>query len=269
MIGIGVMGTPAGLYVVTGLLVGLLVGLTGVGGGSLMTPILVLLFGVHPAAAVGTDLLYAAASKSVGTAVRGIGHTVAWRITGRLAMGSLPAAGATLLVLSRYDLHGPEVARVISIVLGAAMVLSATSLVLRHRIAAIAATWMPASPQRTARLTVLTGVVLGVLVSVSSVGAGALGMTVLVVLYPREGLNRLVGADIAHAVPLTLLAGVGHWLLGDVRWHLFGLLLAGAVPGICIGSLLGGRVSERVLRPLLAGILMLVGARLVAGALVP
>ncbi|HVC60440.1 MAG TPA: sulfite exporter TauE/SafE family protein [Acetobacteraceae bacterium] len=267
MIGAGVIGSGGALYVASGLLVGLLVGLTGVGGGSLMTPLLVMLFGVHPAAAVGTDLLYAAASKSVGTAVRGLGHAIAWRIAAWLALGSLPAAAVTLFILSRFDLRGPGVAQGISIVLGIALVLSAASLVLRQRIAAIAARRMPTSPPGTARLTVLTGAVLGVLVSVSSVGAGALGMTVLVVLYPREALNRLVGTDIAHAVPLTLLAGVGHWLLGDVRWHVFALLLAGAVPGICIGSLLGGRVSERVLRPLLAGVLALVGVRLVMGAL--
>jgi uncharacterized protein len=256
-----------GLYVASGFVVGLLVGLTGVGGGSLMTPLLVLLFGVHPTSAVGTDLLYAAASKSAGTVVRGFGHGVAWRITAWLALGSVPAAALTLLALSRVDLHGAEVERMIALALGCALVLSATSLILRQRIAALTAGWGRISAGRTASWTVLTGVVLGVLVTVSSVGAGALGMTVLVVLYPREPLHRLVGADIAHAVPLTLLAGIGHWMLGDVRWSLFGLLLLGSVPGICIGSLLAGRVSERVLRPLLAAVLVLVGVRMVLGAL--
>jgi uncharacterized protein len=264
----GVIGLGSGMFTASGFLVGLLVGLTGVGGGSLMTPLLVLGFGVHPATAVGTDLLYAAASKSVGTAVRGIRHAVVWRIAAWLALGSLPAAAATLFGLSHLDLRGAEVARAISIILGMALVLSAASVMLRERIAAIAARRMPVSPRQRMRLTVLTGALLGVLVSVCSVGAGALGMTALVVLYPREVLNRLVGTDIAHAVPLTLLAGVGHWLLGDVRWHLFALLFVGAVPGICIGSLLAGWMSERVLRPLLAGTLAAVGTQLVMGALV-
>ncbi len=263
MTGAGLIGGAAPLYVGSGFVVGLLVGLTGVGGGSLMTPLLMLLFGVHPATAVGTDLLYAAATKTVGTALHGIGGTVAWRITAWLALGSVPAATLTLLALSRFDLHGAGVGRSISLVLGVVLVLSAASLILRQRIAALAASWVHLSPRRTAWLTALTGAIVGTLVAVSSVGAGALGMTVLVLLYPRERINRLVGADIAHAVPLTLLAGAGHWLLGDVRWPLFGLLLMGSVPGVGVGSLLSRRVPEHVLRPLLAVVLLLVGAHMV------
>lgn len=266
MTGTGLIGASAPLYVGSGFLVGLLVGLTGVGGGSLMTPLLVLVFGIHPAAAVGTDLLYAAATKSVGTALHGIGRTVAWRITARLALGSVPAAGLALLVLSRFDLRGASVEQLISLVLGLVLVLSAASLFLRRRLAARAAAWLTLSPRRAARSTVITGAIVGVLVSISSVGAGALGMTVLVLLYPREPIHRLVGADIAHAVPLTLLAGAGHWLLGDVIWPLFALLLAGSVPGVCLGSLLSARVPEHVLRPLLAATLLIVGAHMVRNA---
>ncbi|MGH7041895.1 MAG: sulfite exporter TauE/SafE family protein [Acetobacteraceae bacterium] len=266
MIG-GLIGISAMLYIGSGFVVGLLVGLTGVGGGSLMTPLLMLVFGVHPVAAVGTDLLYAAATKSVGTVLHGIAHTVAWRITGWLALGSVPAAGLTLLALSRFDLRGEGVERLILLALGTALILSAASLMLRRRVAAIAANRLPLAARRTIWLTVLTGAALGVLVSVSSVGAGALGMTVLVLLYPREPINRLVGTDIAHAVPLTLLAGIGHWLLGDVRWHLLALLLVGSVPGICVGSLLSARVPERVLRPLLAITLVVAGVQMVMNAM--
>ena len=261
------IGAPALLYVGSGFVVGLLVGVTGVGGGSLMTPLLMLGFGVHPAAAVGTDLMYAAATKSAGTVLRGVGRTVAWRIMVTLALGSVPATGLALLALSRFDLHGAAVARLISLVLGVVLLLSAASLLLRARLAAWAGGWLGRAPRRTAGLTVLTGGLLGVLVSVCSIGAGALGLTALVLLYPREPINRLVGADIAHAVPLTLLAGIGHWLLGDVRWALFGLLLAGSLPGVSLGCLVASRVPERLLRRLLAVILMLIGVHMTATGL--
>ncbi|MDE2580311.1 MAG: sulfite exporter TauE/SafE family protein [Rhodospirillales bacterium] len=261
------IGAPAVLYVASGFTVGFLVGLTGVGGGSLMTPVLVLGFGIHPAAAVGTDLLFAAATKSVGTAMHGLVRTVRWRITARLALGSVPAAALTLLALSRIDMHGPHVERLISVTLGLALILSAVSLLLRRHVVARVGAWTSLTPTRVRRLTVLTGAVVGALVSVSSVGAGALGMTALVLLYPREPVQRLVGADIAHAVPLTLLAGIGHWLLGDVRWPLFGLLLAGSVPGVLLGSLLAARVPDRVLRPLLAAVLVLAGLRMAMAVL--
>jgi len=241
----------------------MLVGLTGVGGGSLMTPLLVLLFDVTPMTAVGTDLLYAAATKSVGTMVHGLGGTVEWRVVALLAAGSMPAAVLTLIGLVYLGAPASAVSRVVSPVLGVALLLTACSLVFRPQIVAWAARQSrQPSLHGTQALTMATGVVLGVLVSISSVGAGAIGVTVLILLYPSMPIARIVGSDIAHAVPLTLVAGFGHGLIGSMDWKLLGSLLVGSIPGIVIGSLLTGRLPDRVLRPILATVLLLVGYRL-------
>ena len=256
------------LYSLSGLAVGLLVGLTGVGGGSLMTPLLVLLFGVPPATAVGTDLLYAAATKATGTLVHGLKGSVEWRVTGRLAAGSVPAAAVTLWLLHRYGLHSPGATALLQRLLGAALLITSVALTFRPQLAALAARQnsglRPASPARTTLWTIVTGAVLGVLVSMTSVGAGAIGVTVLLLLYPKLPTSRIVGSDIAHAVPLTLIAGLGHWLLGSVDWAMLLSLLIGSVPGIAIGSYFSTRAPERLLRNLLAAVLVLVGVRLVA-----
>jgi uncharacterized membrane protein YfcA len=252
------------LYSLSGFMVGLLVGQTGVGGGSLMTPLLILLFGIHPATAVGTDLLFAAATKSCGTLVHGMNKTVSWVVTGRLAMGSVPATTLTIFLISYFNVETERASVLISTVLGAALILTAISLIFRSKVIAFAATHLDdLSPSRVRQLTILTGATLGVLVSLSSVGAGALGVTALIFLYPRIPLSRIVGSDIAHAVPLTLCAGVGHWFLGSVDWPLLGSLLLGSVPGIVIGSHISSRVPEWVLRPVLATTLILVGGKLV------
>lgn len=254
------------LYSLSGLFVGFLVGLTGVGGGSLMTPILVLLFNVHPATAVGTDLLYAALTKATGTFVHGLKGTVEWRITGRLAAGSVPAAAITLWFLHAHGMHSQETSRMIQFVLSAALLLTSLSLLLRPQLAAFAAKRtraLPPNPTRTLAATVLTGAVLGVLVSLTSVGAGAIGVTVLLLLYPALSTTRIVGSDIAHAVPLTLVAGVGHWMLGSVDWAMLVSLLIGSVPGIVVGSHLSARAPEGLLRRVLAATLVAVGAKLV------
>lgn len=252
------------LYSLAGVFVGLLVGLTGVGGGSLMTPLLVLAFGFHPATAVGTDLLYASATKSVGTVVHGAGGTVDWKVVRRLALGSVPATVATLLILARIGTHVEGTSNVITLTLGIALIATAIAILFRSRIVSYFTHNFPPRPERrVAGLTVLLGAILGILVSVSSVGAGALGMTVLLILYPQLPTNRLVGSDIAHAVPLTLIAGAGHWLIGSVDFGLLASLLVGSVPGIVVGSLIATRVPDRVLRPILAGTLALVGGKLV------
>jgi uncharacterized protein len=254
------------LYTVSGLGVGLLVGLTGVGGGSLMTPLLVLLFGVHPATAVGTDLLYAAATKAGGTLVHGLRGTVDWRVTGRLAAGSVPATALTLLWLHHFGTHGSAASGLIQFVLGLALLLTAVALVFRGRIVAFAMRHaLEPSGARVTGLTVLTGALLGVLVSLTSVGAGAIGVTVLLLLYPKLPTARIVGSDVAHAVPLTLIAGIGHWMLGSTDWAMLASLLLGSLPGIMAGSYLSSRAPERILRPLLAATLALVGCRLVLG----
>lgn len=252
------------LYSLAGVFVGVLVGLTGVGGGSLMTPLLVLAFGFHPATAVGTDLLYASATKSVGTLVHGVGGTVDWKVVGRLALGSVPATVATLLILSKIGAHVDGTGNAMTLTLGIALIATAIAILFRGRIVAhFTQHRPPRSDRQVVLLTVLLGAILGILVSLSSVGAGALGMTVLLILYPQLPTNRLVGSDIAHAVPLTLIAGTGHWLMGSVDFGLLASLLVGSVPGIVVGSLVATRVSDRVLRPILAGTLALVGGRLV------
>ena len=250
-------------YGVSGFAIGMLIGLTGVGGGSLMTPLLVLLFAVHPGTAVGTDLLYAAVTKSVGTLVHGAHSAVDWRIVRRLATGSVPATALTILALSRSGGVGRHM-HLISVVLGISLLLTAVSLLLRRQLLAAVARHGPATPRHPLAWTVLVGATLGVLVSISSVGAGALGVTALILLYPGITTRRIVGSDIAHAVPLTLIAGAGHWYLGSVNFALLGSLLSGSIPGVVAGSLLATRVPEHVLRPVLALALMLAGSRLVA-----
>jgi uncharacterized protein len=252
------------LYAVSGFCVSLLVGMTGVGGGSLMTPLLILLFGVHPATAVGTDLLYAAATKSGGTLVHSLNRNVDWRIVGRLAAGSVPSTALTLLALSAFGIYSGAARGLITAVLSGALAATAAVLIFRKSIMAFFATHVgELSPRRTALLTVLLGAVLGVLVSISSVGAGALGVTAIILLYPGLPTVRIVGSDIAHAVPLTLVAGIGHWMLGSIDWHLLGSLLTGSLPGIVIGSYVSVRVPDAVLRFTLATTLLLVAGKLV------
>jgi uncharacterized membrane protein YfcA len=251
------------LYVASGFGVGLLVGMTGVGGGSLMTPLLILLFGIHPSTAVGTDLLYAAATKTGGSVVHGISRSIHWPAVIRLACGSIPASILTLLAMWQLGLDGATQRSVVNLVLCFALLLTATSLIFRKTILDRYRSRMEQFDERTITIaTVLTGVALGVLVSISSVGAGAVGVTVLLLLYPRLPMARIVGSDIAHAVPLTLVAGAGHWLLGAVDWHLMGVLLLGSLPGIIIGSYAAVRVPQTVLRVALASILIVVAGNI-------
>ena len=251
------------LYVASGFGVGLLVGMTGVGGGSLMTPLLILLFGIHPATAVGTDLLYAAATKTGGSVVHGWARSIHWPAVIRLASGSIPASVLTLVVLWQLDLNGASAKSLVNLVLCFALLLTAVSLIFRKAI-------MEGYRSRlerldiatTARATVLVGAALGVLVSISSVGAGAVGVTALLLLYPRLPMASIVGSDIAHAVPLTLVAGLGHWALGAVDWHLMGVLLLGSLPGIVIGSYGAVRAPETMLRLVLAATLILIAGKI-------
>jgi uncharacterized membrane protein YfcA len=260
MLGI-VMMSPA--YAVSGLLVGVLVGMTGVGGGSLMTPLLVLMFGFHPTTAVGTDLLFAAATKTVGTTIHSAGKTVEWRIVRRLATGSVPATVISLLVIGHFGAESKVAAHIITTTLGVALLVSAVSLLFKNLIIARVSERFPELGRTSpAWVTVAVGVVLGVLVSLSSVGAGALGTIALIILYPRLPMVRIVGADIAHAVPLTLLAGLGHWWLGTINFALLGALLIGSVPGIVIGSYTARFAPDAVLKFCLGAILTVVGAKI-------
>ena len=228
-----------------------------------MTPLLVLLFGFAPTTAVGTDLLFASATKVVGSTVHGSRGTVDWRIVGRLASGSIPAAVATLWVLGALGKPNPGVQHVITVVLGITLILTAVAMVFRARIVGWATRrFGTRETANRAWATVLLGLILGILVTISSVGAGAIGVTALLVLYPGMPVARLVGSDIAHAVPLTLIAGIGHWLIGSVDMVLLVSLLAGSVPAVVVGSLIGSRAPDTLLRPLLAVVLVVVGAKL-------
>jgi uncharacterized membrane protein YfcA len=251
------------LYVASGFGVGLLVGMTGVGGGSLMTPLLILLFGIHPSTAVGTDLLYAAATKAGGSVVHGLSRSIHWRAVFRLACGSIPASILTMVAIWKLDLNATSQRSLVNLVLCFALLLTATSLIFRKSILDRYRRRMERVDERTIAIaTVVTGALLGVLVSISSVGAGAVGVTALLLLYPRLPMASIVGSDIAHAVPLTLVAGAGHWALGAVDWQLMGVLLMGSLPGILIGSYSAVRVPQAFLRLALATILLVVAGRM-------
>jgi uncharacterized protein len=254
------------LYSISGFGVGFLVGMTGVGGGSMMTPLLILLFGVHPTTAVGTDLLYASATQAAGGLIHGFSRTIDWLIVRRLATGSIPASVATLLILSQLDVYGSTMRELVTLVLSAALFATAVLLIFRRRLLVFyAANVGELEPGTTAWLTVAAGALLGVLVSISSVGAGAIGLTIVILLYSGRPTRTIVGSDIAHAMPLTLVAGLGHWAIGSVDWHIFGSLLAGSLPGIALGSYMAARVPETALRAVVALVLAVVGGKLMIG----
>lgn len=252
------------LYTLSGLVVGFLIGLTGVGGGSLMTPILVLVFGVHPASAVGTDLLFAAATKIVGTGIHGWKGTIDWKIVRNLALGSVPASALTLYFISGVD-HGAQ-SKMLTLILGTVLVVVAIVLVLRPLIVRLSLSIQrdraPLTPMQRAVATSVLGITLGIMVTASSVGAGAMGVTILLILYPFLKLSDLVGTDIVHAVPLTLIAGAGYWYLGEVKPLMLGALLLGSIPGVIAGSLLAPRMPDRYLRPALAAVLAAAGLKM-------
>ncbi|KQW96778.1 hypothetical protein ASC94_08100 [Massilia sp. Root418] len=253
-------------FVASGFAVGLLVGMTGVGGGSLMTPILTLLFGVSPSVAVGTDLAFAAVTKSAGTFTHRLRGTVRWDIVRLLCMGAVPAAMIAAIGLKQFGALDKEIGQVIRYSIAGSVMLTVVAILFRSKMLA----WINAHPERQLQgraldvATVVSGFVLGTLVTVSSIGAGAVGATLLVMLYPRLKPAEVAGTDIAYAVPLTAVAAVGHWWLGSINWMLLLTLLVGSVPGITIGSWFARAVPERVLRGLLAATLTAVAAKLLA-----
>ncbi|MDD0973986.1 sulfite exporter TauE/SafE family protein [Pseudomonas fontis] len=252
-------------FTIAGLVVGFIVGVTGVGGGSLMTPIL-LWFGINPATAVGTDLLYAAITKASGVWVHGKQKNIDWKITGWLTLGSVPAAAMTLWFLSTLHTDTQALNAIIKQGLAVVLILTALAILFKAKLQAFASKHASDRYSLNARslnsLTVVTGVVLGVMVSLTSIGAGALGTVALFLLYPHLVTRRLVGTEIAHAVPLTLVAGLGHAGMGNMDWSLLGYLLLGSLPGIYFGSHLTGRISDNVLRPCLAAMLLMIGYKL-------
>jgi uncharacterized membrane protein YfcA len=252
-------------YVATGFVVGLLVGLTGVGGGSLMTPLLTLLFGINPTVAVGTDLAFASVTKSAGTFAHRFRGTVRWNVVKLLCLGALPAAVVAAVALNYFGALDQQIGRIIRYSIAGSVLLTVVAIIFRRKMQ----DWINAHPERQlqgknlAAATVLAGVVLGTLVTISSIGAGAVGATLLVLLYPRLSPAEIAGTDIAYAVPLTAIAALGHWWLGSIDWQLLGTLLLGSLPGITLGSLAARAVPERMLRVLLATTLTGVAAKLV------
>jgi len=228
-----------------------------------MTPLLVLLFGFHPTTAVGTDLIYASITKSVGTVVHGKHQTVDWRLVGGLAAGSIPASILTLLTMAYLGVKGGHGGFLLNVLLGGTLLITSFTVFFRPWILSWSGHHIHAlDPHQLRRWTVFLGVVLGVLVSITSVGAGALGTTALLILYPKMPVAKIAGSDIAHAVPLTLIAGIGHWLMGSVDLTLMLSLLAGSIPGIILGSYLATRSSDAVLRPVLAITLLVSSVKL-------
>lgn len=243
--------------------VGAIIGMTGVGGGSLMTPLLLSVFKLHPAVAIGTDLWFAAITKLAGaTSHHHSGH-VDWRITRWLLAGSLPAAVGTIGLMHLTGVT-KSWAGALTFSLGIALLLTAVVVFYKRAWQAVGLRlerWIPDSSK--APLTLASGVILGVLVSLSSIGAGAIGATLIMLLYPRLASHRVVGTDIAHAVPLTLVAGIGHATLGHVDWELLLALIVGSVPGIWIGAHLTRKMPERLVRTLLCLSLVTAGLKVI------
>ena len=257
-------------FVFAGFFVGLVVGLTGVGGGSLMTPILIFFFGVKPYLAVGTDLLFAAFTKMSGTVKLARARRIDWRLVLQLSAGSIPAALITLFVLHTLGPADPKVQAVMTTTLGVALLLTAAATLykaLRGKATPVSVApgqeTLAATPRHWS-LPLLFGALIGTLVTLTSVGAGAIGVTVLMILYPKLPLSRIVAADIAYAVPLTLVAGMGHASLGSVDWPLLAKLLLGSIPGIWVGSHLMTRTPDRIIRSLLSVLLAYAGVKLIA-----
>ena len=256
-------------YVIAGFFVGTIVGLTGVGGGSLMTPLLIFFFGVKPYMAIGTDLLFAAFTKMGGTLSFARQRVVPWRVVGLLSLGSIPASLITIGILRWVGPADPQVQSVMTSTLGLALLLTAAAMFYK----AVRGKQLPrhlsgadevrATAPRHWSLPLLFGALIGSLVTLTSVGAGAIGVSVLLILYPLLPLPRIVAADIAYAVPLTLVAGLGHASLGSVDWPLLAKLLAGSLPGIWLGSRLTHHTPDRVIRSLLSVLLAWAGTKLV------
>jgi len=251
------------IAIVSGFGIGAVIGMTGVGGGSLMTPLLISVFKLHPALAIGTDLWFAAVTKSGGALAHHRHGHVDYRIAGLMLAGSIPAAMATI-GLMHWTSITKAWASALTVSLGIALLLTAVTVAYRqawHALGLKLERWLP--EQRKSQLTLASGILLGVLVSLSSIGAGALGATLILLLYPRLPAQRLVGTDIAHAVPLTLVAGIGHATLGHVDWSLLVSLLAGSLPGIWLGAQLTKSMPEQLVRSLLCACLITAGLKVI------
>ena len=257
------------IHIAAGALVGLIIGLTGVGGGSLMTPILVLGFAIPPAIAVGTDLLYAALTKCSGVYFHHKNHSVDWKIVLLLGSGSIPCSIITISILEHLKETGFNYDDIIILTLGVMLILTSFIVLIKNQLISFIhsnhADSFVVNLVRNYRpqITVLCGCLLGCVVTLSSVGAGAIGSAILFLLYPRKSSISIVGTDIAHAVPLTAIAGLGHLHFGSIDFNLLFGLLAGGIPAIYLGSLIGKKLPDKVLRPLIALLLLAMGIKLI------
>ena len=255
-------------------LVAIIVGLTGMGGGALMTPMLVTFFGVSPLAAVSSDLVAAAVMKPVGGAVHYRQGTINMRLVGWLCAGSVPAAFSGVLLAKALG-HGDSIEDLISTAMGVALMIAALGLVLRaylaHRGRGGSAADGDAAPEVAVRPipTVLIGVVGGLVVGITSVGSGSLIIVALLALYPTLKANQLVGTDLLQAVPLVFAAAIGHLLFGDFRMEVTAALLAGSIPGVYLGSKISSRAPGGLIRRVLAIVLVASSLKMFGVGVVP
>ncbi|WP_394181581.1 sulfite exporter TauE/SafE family protein [Marinomonas posidonica] len=244
-------------YIFAGAAVGLAVGITGVGGGSLMTPLL-LLFGFPPHIAVGTDLMYAGIAKSTGVVMHAKRGNVNWSIVFAMASGSVPASILTIWLLSQFD-KPDHYQEILTTSLGLMLTLTAIVVLFRNKL--IQSLKLNFTEQKSRRIIMVCGFILGVLVTLTSVGAGALGTAIMMLLFPLMRAKNIVGTDLAHAVPLTLIAGTGHIFLGNVDYALLAALLIGSIPSIYIGTRIASHVPNKILQPILATALLSFGVK--------
>jgi len=243
-------------YIFAGATVGFIIGITGVGGGSLMTPLLVLGFHVQPAIAVGTDLLYAAITKAGGVYSHQKIKNIEWDIVKNLCLGSIPASVLSVLIIQVFAISEEMFAQIISIILGIMLVITSFVIIFKKKLSRLKSTDEPKT-----RSIIILGACLGILVTISSVGAGAIGSAILLILYPKMSSKQVVGTDIAHAVPLTAIAGLGHFHLGHIDFSLLTSLIIGSLPAVYFGTKIGKHIPDEILKNIIATILMLMGIR--------
>lgn len=257
-------------YSFAGLVVGFIIGLTGIGGGALMTPILIVVFGIPPAIAVSTDLLYAAVTKCGGIWAYSKNKLIEWKIVGLLLLGSVPSGLITINYLGELG-SIDQLESLINITLGVSLTLTSIAVFFRDKIRGYILHRRHSRLQKAINrsrnvLTVFAGAMLGVLVTLSSVGAGALGTAILIFLYPRLRMPGIVGTDLVHAVVLTSIAGAGHYQLGNMDFELLIYLLIGSIPGVFAGSHLGVKLSLKIMQPIIGSLLLMIGLRFILAA---
>ncbi len=252
-------------YIICGFFVGILIGLTGVGGGSLMTPLLTIIFGINPSVAIGTDLVFSTITKSAGTFVHKLKSTVHWEIVKLFCIGAIPSSIITIFLIKYYISISDQINLILSYLISFSVLLTAFSVIFRNKIKVLVGKnkSYQLSGKNLTIMTIISGIFLGFLVTISSIGAGAIGATVLIILYPKLTASEIAGTDLAYAVPLTAVASVGHWWIGTINWSLLILLLFGSIPGIILGSLMSKSIPENFLRTILAAVLVIVAVKVV------